>query len=68
MRPKYTTRAIYIAYDEDGDLSMTADEVYEDDDGPTFTGLYDATGQRLYRETQKHPIGFDLRSRHRTSS
>ena len=60
---KYITKAVYIAYDDDDDLCMTADTVFEDDDGPTFTGLYDSAGQKLYRESVKGPIGFDLRGK-----
>ncbi len=61
MRAKnrYFTKAAYVTQNEfDGETSMTADEVLVEDDCPTFTGIYDHAGQRLYREGMKSPIGF----------
>ena len=44
--------------DDDGEVSMTADTVI-DDDRPQHTGLLDARGNRLYRP--KEPVGFVIR-------
>jgi len=55
---RYRTIATYIGYDDDGGVNSTADEVYEDDDAPRFSGLYDSMGQKLYHETIKRRIGF----------
>lgn len=33
-------------------------EVYETDRSPTFTGLYDVTGQPLYSVPETVPFGF----------
>jgi len=57
---RYVTKSVFIDYNEDGEVSMTADEVFEDDDDPIFSGLYDASGQKLYRESVKQKIGFHM--------
>jgi hypothetical protein len=58
MRYVYKPRGAYVAFDEYGDVSSTADTIIEDDKEPVFTGLYDAIGQELYREPVTVRMGF----------
>jgi hypothetical protein len=58
---RYRKKAAYFGYDDAGDLNMTADVVIIEDDEPTYIGLVDGAGQKLYRESEKIPVGFDLR-------
>ncbi len=37
-----------------------ATTVFEPDETPVFTGLYDAAGNKLFRETEREKIGFNL--------
>lgn len=60
---KYRTYGAYVLIDSRDTLSMTADEVLIEDDGPTYTGLVDSAGQRLYRESAKIPVGFYLKEK-----
>lgn len=52
--PRYVTRA------SDGwiDEGRTAREIIVEDIEPKFSGLYDATGQKLYRADERIPVGF----------
>ena len=56
-------RSIFVSHpDEYGEPSLTADQVIgKEDEGPVFSGLYDARGNRLYRP--KEPMGFAMRKR-----
>lgn len=51
-------RSVFVAYDEYGEASMTADECIEEDKDPEWTGLYDANGDELYRVRERIKFGF----------
>lgn len=54
---RYMTRAALLT-EWDGYLSITASEVVESDCEPQPSGLYDASGQALYRVPERVPMGF----------
>lgn len=41
-----------------GEPNATADEVVEQDRSPTFTGLLDCNGNKIFRVEEHPPIGF----------
>lgn len=47
--------------DDVGDVMDARITVFEPDDAPAFTGLYDASGNRLYRASDRRPIVIDPR-------
>lgn len=42
----------------DNDTSATADEVIDQDQAPEWSGLLDASGNRLYRQAERVSFGF----------
>lgn len=59
MAKRPTPRSVFVsAADEYGEQSMTADVAIADEDAPQFSGLYDARGQKLYRQRERVPVGF----------
>ena len=53
--------AVYVGFDEEGQASLTADEVLvPDDDTPLDTGLLDADGNKLYRVSPRKKLGFAI--------
>lgn len=61
--PRYVTRAFYSAVDPHGQETHTADTLHEDDDAPKDTGLFDAMGNRIYRASDRAPLGFRMREK-----
>lgn len=59
MMAEYFTRGASISSSNE-DLSVTADTVFMDDDGPKDTGLVDAAGQKIYRASNRAPLGFRM--------
>lgn len=55
---KYVSR--YWVYGEwsKGDTSLYLSDVIIEDKVPKFSGLLDASGNRLYVEEDTHPVGF----------
>lgn len=51
----------YRSFADFDEPSETAREVIVETDEPQFTGLYDADGNRLYRLSDKEPVGFKIR-------
>lgn len=60
---KYVSKAWL---DDDGlwpsDEKVTT-TVFETDDDPVFTGLYDADGTKIFRVRQRAPLGFQGRKK-----
>lgn len=54
--------AIKAAFYEEGEYGLggTADHIFESDDSPVRTGLFDASGNPIYRVSERRPIGFAL--------
>lgn len=46
--------------DDEGQVSVTANEVIIVDDEPEYTGLVDQYENGIYNVKDKHPIGFYL--------
>lgn len=44
--------------DADREVSMTADAVLQSEAEPAWSGLYDAQGNKLYREPERLAFGF----------
>jgi hypothetical protein len=52
-------RSVYTFHDQDGDPGMTADQILvSEEEISTFSGLYDAKGNKLYRQSETVPFGF----------
>lgn len=60
MLTRYRVRNDAMLVDEYGNLSMTADTVYDSDDSSFATGLVDQYGEAIVRERVRFPIGFKL--------
>lgn len=59
MKTIYSTRAYWVVLDDDFDeTERQTISVYETDNEPIDTGLLDANGDRLFRVTEREPIGF----------
>ena len=62
--PRYTTRRHAVAWIEDDDCWDDAQhmsiEVVTEDAEVEDTGLFDASGNRLYRMPDRHPLGFGI--------
>ncbi len=54
---KYVTKAAFYEESEYG-LGGTADHIFEHDDSPVRTGLFDVSGNPIYRVSERRPIGF----------
>lgn len=69
--PRYFTRSAWVGDDPWGDRpNYHFDEtpvreltVFEREGGPEDSGLLDANGKRLYRVSDRQPLGFDLTAR-----
>lgn len=55
VKPRQKATAFYDWYNSAGPSQIT---VHEDDDGPEFTGLFDAQGNEIFRVAEQFPIGF----------
>jgi len=55
--PRYVTRAGYDWIEE----GATAREILIEDDEPKFSGLYDHEGRKLYRQSERIPVGFKVK-------
>lgn len=51
-------RAAFILFDDEGQPSITADEVHEEQRGDEQTGLFDQFGQPLVRRRERIKFGF----------
>jgi hypothetical protein len=58
MPLKPRPRSAFFMFDESGEASMTADQVLIEERESNFSGLYDAKGNKLYREPESVPFGF----------
>lgn len=61
--PRYVTRAADIGFDRYGGETHTASEVIVEESGPRETGLFDAMGNKIYRVSDKTPVGFTAKAR-----
>jgi hypothetical protein len=59
---RYVTRSAFVDYSE-GEAAVTASEIILSEDGPVFSGLYDASGAPLYRVRETVAFGFQGKPR-----
>lgn len=56
---KYVTRRVRADFDDSGSAPISFD-VWESDTGPVDTGLLDHNGIKIFRNPERHVVGFNL--------